>query len=1163
MTTPQADKTQPPPDLKSLYQTRREKLPADVQASLSPRPWGLALSGGGIRSATFCFGLVKALAENRLLHRIDLLSTVSGGGYIGSTLGKLFHNEGKMAVPDPLKLEDAIAHAQTRWFAVWLRANGRYLIPRGLQDLLFATANFGRNLLGVHVELALVSLILGGLLVAIDLAFWQWADCLAPGGSCDWPQWVNLQVLDFFTSWPTLWIGLIPVIWFSAILACTYWAMPTRKRHSLGRQRAFTAIAAALGILVLLYHSTDLFGSGPRLTGTLQLSGGWVALVIALLSAWILGIGVATWLTSTDTRDLDRLRNSLTQALAVTLKVALGIILLGIVDLLAWLLANANTAAQGQYGGALALVAVALRATVPMISDLPKSLVPTTRKVVMEVINAAGVLLTVLLVVFWISLVHRATSGALFDRSAGLQFSLAWQYLGWLCIAPVFMVVTSRTNRDFLNRSSLYAFYRARLIRSYLGAANPARFPSGASTPRDCAAAAADDQTLSLQVTEVDEGDDVAMVNYAPHQGGGPVHLINVCVNQTRDSRGGLFNQDRKGTLLTVRSGGCVARHNNVWCSGSTEQTLSLGAWVAVSGAAVAPGLGASTRSGIAALLTIAGIRLGYWWDSDGVCGKSLLQRAGKYSQLWSELRGRFDGDQRRDWFLSDGGHFENTATYALLREECEVIIVADCGADPRYAFGDLENLVRKARIDLQAEITFLRPKENVTGLPVAFGSLNEMASPDSQACLALARITYRRTQRKGHMVIVKPNMCLGAPVDLVNFKADNPLFPQEPTTDQSFSEAQWESYFQLGRTLGLNVQLNQLRDVRAFGQDHFVDDDGAIREMKEDGSVGLRFSSKRISSRIASTGAVSASISLGAIASVGLAGWQVVNTEINQRMSLQQIEPNTFRQLTGIFGKLPPLGLTAAQTTSGQLGEMATELLRVGEQVCTARNTEAFRNSALMNVMLAYTWKACAAEGPVPESCTALLAGPTPGCLQDKLQRGARISCEPTYWVRDYTTEPLKLSNCWPQERDDGVTLPPGAAPPPPTESTGTGAVPPATTAEKERKICDGQTVYLQIYGPELRDQVRSLRGPWRALGASVPPIEDVQDAARRANRRSPTPYKQPMVIYHEEASLECAKQLKPDGALTPWQVVPLASGLKPQKGVIEVWIPPSAVFR
>ncbi len=47
---------------------------------------GLALSGGGIRSATFCLGIVETLAKRDLFHQFDYLSTVSGGGYLGTFL---------------------------------------------------------------------------------------------------------------------------------------------------------------------------------------------------------------------------------------------------------------------------------------------------------------------------------------------------------------------------------------------------------------------------------------------------------------------------------------------------------------------------------------------------------------------------------------------------------------------------------------------------------------------------------------------------------------------------------------------------------------------------------------------------------------------------------------------------------------------------------------------------------------------------------------------------------------------------------------------------------------------------------------------------------------------------------------------------------------------
>ncbi len=54
---------------------------------------GLALSGGGIRSAAFGLGVMQGLVTDDVLVKIDYLSTVSGGGFIGSSLTWFLHKE--------------------------------------------------------------------------------------------------------------------------------------------------------------------------------------------------------------------------------------------------------------------------------------------------------------------------------------------------------------------------------------------------------------------------------------------------------------------------------------------------------------------------------------------------------------------------------------------------------------------------------------------------------------------------------------------------------------------------------------------------------------------------------------------------------------------------------------------------------------------------------------------------------------------------------------------------------------------------------------------------------------------------------------------------------------------------------------------------------------
>ncbi|ARW16874.1 patatin-like phospholipase family protein [Komagataeibacter europaeus] len=58
------------------------------------RATGLALSGGGIRSATFALGVLSALSRRGLLKQFDYMSTVSGGGYLGAFVTQYLHGSG-------------------------------------------------------------------------------------------------------------------------------------------------------------------------------------------------------------------------------------------------------------------------------------------------------------------------------------------------------------------------------------------------------------------------------------------------------------------------------------------------------------------------------------------------------------------------------------------------------------------------------------------------------------------------------------------------------------------------------------------------------------------------------------------------------------------------------------------------------------------------------------------------------------------------------------------------------------------------------------------------------------------------------------------------------------------------------------------------------------
>jgi len=112
----------------------------------------LSISGGGIRSATFALGVMQGLAKRGLLEQFDFVSTVSGGGYIGSWLSSWMRRDpwgirGISAMltaapadrlqPEPLPLRH-------------LRAYSNYLTPKlGIlsADTWALVATYLRNLL--------------------------------------------------------------------------------------------------------------------------------------------------------------------------------------------------------------------------------------------------------------------------------------------------------------------------------------------------------------------------------------------------------------------------------------------------------------------------------------------------------------------------------------------------------------------------------------------------------------------------------------------------------------------------------------------------------------------------------------------------------------------------------------------------------------------------------------------------------------------------------------------------------------------------------------------------------------------------------------------------------------------------------------------------------
>ncbi len=146
---------------------------------------GLAFSGGGIRSATFNLGVLQAFAELKLLRLFDYLSTVSGGGYIGSWLSALIRREPSLARVEeeiaPIlsdastSQQPATSGEQTRHepHAIsFLRRYSNYITPKtGLfsADTWSVVSTYTRNL---NLNLTILSAGLFSLLIIPRLLVW-------------------------------------------------------------------------------------------------------------------------------------------------------------------------------------------------------------------------------------------------------------------------------------------------------------------------------------------------------------------------------------------------------------------------------------------------------------------------------------------------------------------------------------------------------------------------------------------------------------------------------------------------------------------------------------------------------------------------------------------------------------------------------------------------------------------------------------------------------------------------------------------------------------------------------------------------------------------------------------------------------------------------------
>lgn len=836
-----------PPWLLGLRQAEAEPPPPGTAAAgdgLPPDTLGLALSGGGIRSAAFCLGVLQAMARGGWLRHVDYLSTVSGGGYIGSFLGRYFDSyRGRRSEPD--LAPDAVQGRVARGLSDpdsepvdWLRRHSNYLAPGGFKDASANFAAFFRNLLSVYVVLGVFLLAVFGSLDAV-----RYSRLVGSLVSLTGDLIAGLSPLthQLPTEWQSPWLVLAEFsVWSGSVpLMLAYWVVSRELPEAF---IAAVLVAAAIVVAVLTFLTA----------GPLPL------LVLTMAVLWALWAWSASRREEGPVNPLNPYRlmlghEVLTNWLAFWLTTTVMLLAFAVVDALGLWLARHMIA-----GGLTTRHVTGWLTSIVVMAVGPTALVRKAVRFAASGLGAAGSLgrfwgqgLWLVAVILFgvapplvaVSFVAHASYEAGEAYTMGLAVTIA--------AVVVSLLLGSREGVPFVNRSGAMGIYAGRLSRAFLGAVNPNRrlHPEG------------------QDVTKSVYGDDVSFAKYHPELAGGPLHLINCALNETIDPASYRTVRDRQAENFAVGPvGASVARDwHAYWAGGGATagglrafdgespnpflgqpgalipaEQLNLEDWVAISGAYVAPGMGQRTGLTRSLIYTLADARLGYWWDSGledderpdaPIKGGWLSGLVARFSRLFrtqwllfAELTGRYGGPWRRFWYLSDGGYFEITGAYELLRRRVPFLILCDVGEDPQHQGPGLAQLVRIARVDLGAEVTVVPPDPEAlraAGVPAGvsdrIGTLDDLLTPGGGPSLkhaALLRVRYPEPppgatadpwlgRRLTWALYIKPSVTGDEPADVLNYLASHPDFPNETTLDQLFDEPQWESYRILGNHIG------------------------------------------------------------------------------------------------------------------------------------------------------------------------------------------------------------------------------------------------------------------------------------------------------------------------------------------------------------------------
>ena len=633
--------------------------------------FGLALSGGGVRSATYSLGVVQRLSKRGVLRYVDFLSTASGGGYLGSAWNSLTSSSpsfGSGPGNFPFKFIDDSAHRDRQIYdresaAVrHIRAHGNWVAPHlGLFDVWTWTA-ITRYLTSTVLNLVLIPLpwvlVAFGLTMLAPNSWWDRAHPLAPP-------------MGYFML-----IGPVLLLSFAVFMWWRYPDLNVPGPHfkgpfyRLGRGILIAAVAfvladgfiLAIGLANAAFPSVAAWVAGLSPTGLVVTVG-----VIARFFTGDVQGGVSGGAGGRSKR-LIGLLVSIVGYLALGLFLVSGYVLMD-----RWIF--------WEESGAGPTAIEAQIKSEPIRIQLPTTPLaqPDIRIVPMEVAITSESTTVSERVDIYESNLDGFTSWD-WDINDISRLNVLVIVVGTAGAVAIAMLAMPWV-QGFLNRFSLGNLNLRGLRKAYILELDPRDKDQVVTRGKR-------DILLRRLKREKEKPPDI------------PYHMITTSLNTSGDEDLDRLSRKSDGMVLAHLYSGSRTTGYRKTKDDPAFKEMTLGQATSISGAAASPNMGRATTTSMAILLALFNVRIGTWIlnpDKEHT-------KPGSWRPLaWYWMKELFGKASARDRYvyLTDAGHFDNSGMYELLKRRCKYIAAIDASAD----IGNLATVARLARIDFGIQI--------------------------------------------------------------------------------------------------------------------------------------------------------------------------------------------------------------------------------------------------------------------------------------------------------------------------------------------------------------------------------------------------------------------------------------------------------------------------